>query len=31
VHPVGAPSSSVPLTEFQTMRYGFTLGVSHTF
>jgi len=31
VYPVGAPSSSVPLTEFQTMRYGFTLGVSHTF
>jgi len=31
VYPVGTPSVSVPLTEFQTMRYGFTLGLSHTF
>jgi len=31
IYPVGASSESVPLTEFQTMRYGVTLGLSHTF
>jgi outer membrane protease len=31
VYPVGAPSASAPLTEFQTMRYGVTLGLSHVF
>jgi outer membrane protease len=31
VYPVGASSASAPLTEFQTMRYGVTLGLSHTF
>ncbi len=30
-YPVGASSSSAPLTEFQTMRYGVTLGLSHVF
>ena len=30
-YPAGASSGSAPLTEFQTMRYGATLGVSHTF
>ena len=30
-YPVGAPSGSAPLTEFQTIRYGVTLGISHTF
>jgi outer membrane protease len=31
VYPVGEPSASAPLKEFQTMRHGVTLGISHTF
>jgi outer membrane protease len=30
-YPVGSPSSSAPLTEFQTMRQGVTLGLSYLF
>lgn len=31
VYPVGSPSASAPLTEFQTMRQGVTLGLSYMF
>lgn len=31
IHPVGFPSESAPLTEFQTMRHGVTLGLSYVF
>lgn len=30
-HPVGSSPSSAPLTEFQTMRHGLTLGLSYVF
>lgn len=30
-YPVGSPSGSVPLKQFQTMRYGFTLGLTKAF
>jgi hypothetical protein len=30
-YPVGAPSDSFPLTQFQSYRYGLTAGINYTF
>jgi hypothetical protein len=30
-HPISGSSSSVPLTEFQSLRHGVTLGIAYTF
>jgi opacity protein-like surface antigen len=30
-HPVGAPSESFPLTQFQSLRQGWTFGLNYTF